>query len=156
MIRPTPELVLRDCHDRTLADVRALLGPRADWPKPEIVKDKALLRDLKHDPAWSFCWVCGRKPGRGVILQLHHWAPRGRSDVRTNLMPVCFDLNSAFDCHPWATSFRAELLYVRHLREPESVDWEVLTRLFGRYLPEPVAVELNGSTLAHWRKARKE
>jgi len=117
-----------DASGLAFESLRATLPPRCDWPKRSAVKDRRLLR-LVH-AEMSGCSACGAVDH----LELHHLVGGrgGRSDERTNLLPLCRA------CHVLVNTPAlpfGRLLFLKWSVHPEEVLWERLTLLHGRWLP---------------------
>lgn len=133
-----------DCHGKTVEQVRAEFGDAIRDPvKPVKLNGRKrwqLFSDLHADPAWGFCWSCGRRPWRdGVVVQMHHIGANGakRSDEIGCIIPLCL----AFDgpgCHENIAGNLAKVLWCKWRWDAGNLDWEKLTRYEHCFLPDPI------------------
>jgi len=107
-----------------------------DWPPPERVKDHILLQRMHEERRQ--CGVCSYKPmaWSWLAVELHHivGGSKGRSDERTNLIPLCRR------CHDNANTDTlplARILFCKWRIDPEHTDWRRLAILKRQFLPEP-------------------
>lgn len=130
-----------DCTGLSFAEALVSLPKSVhDWPQPERVKDRILL-DTMYMEAHR-CAACGYIarpwPTALGLLQLHHivGGTQGRSDERTNLIPLCrrCHVNANTDALPLA-----RILYHKWRTDPEHTDWRRLAILKRQFLPEPEA-----------------
>lgn len=127
-----------DCTGLSFAEAMASLPKSVhDWPPPERVKDRVLLQRMHEES--QRCGVCGYKPVVWSWLapvELHHivGGTQGRSDERTNLIPLCRRChdNANTDALPFA-----RILYHKWRTDPEHTDWRRLAILKRQFLPEP-------------------
>lgn len=110
------------------------------WPRADAVKDPELLRYLHHE-MWrcSNPW-CANPDFTDPFapwsqLELHHiiGGRGGRSDERTNTLPLCRW------CHQGPQSIVDNLgfvLFLKWWQAGEEIDWRRLSVLHGRFLPD--------------------
>ena len=105
------------------------------WPSGRSLKAPQLLR-FCHEEMWrcSNPW-CAAPNAWWAELELHHiiGGRGGRSDERTNLLPLCRW------CHQGPKKIEDNLgfvLFLKWLQAAEELDWLRLAALHGRFLPE--------------------
>lgn len=131
MTATTTDLV--DGTGKKFADVRAIVGPRADWPPlPEEWKfhGKTILREFAAE--FDFCFLCGVK-GDWRGLQTHHIIGGARRiDARWNFCRVCAT------CHGEVAGRLANVLFAKWSCDLKGTNWCKLTVARGSWLPDPV------------------
>lgn len=129
-----------DRNGLPFAQAKLHLPQRAsEWPGRESSKDPNLSR-LLHAEMWRCSNPWCRNPAwleraPWCILELHHMigGRGGRSDERTNILPLCRW------CHQGPHQITDNLgfvLFLKWLQAGEEIDWLRLAVLHGRFLPD--------------------
>ncbi len=125
-----------DCHGVRFHEVRGVWVPErvSDWPSVRYVTSTDVLDDFYSMNSEDPCWYgCGHYRGFDGSFEIHHIMTRGRSDEQTNLFWICRK------CHTEIQSQRdllGRVLYLKWTHDREHTNWQRLTLLHGRHLPE--------------------
>jgi len=113
-----------------------------DWPNPRRVKSPKLLGALRLLKRWELCWRCLAFETRGRSGShagcLHHiiGGTKGRSDERTNLMPLCTACHMAYHDGGDVRITKGQLLWAKWLIDRKGTSWVRLALLNSQYLPD--------------------